>query len=443
MVRLKLTRLLCIVVFSGAFLLFAHLCNLFYTERGYDILLERPQPPSNEVPFGEECAPFRAGTMDHVTIVLKLSAGDVVARLPTYLNRLARCKQDLLLFSDRKARYNGVDIIDALRNLRPEYSYNNPDFNIYDRIQATNATEDHEGWRLDSYKLLPMMELTSHLRPQSQWYVFVELDTYVNWDNLYRFLLSFNSTTPYYFGAPIWPPYRKPVFAHGGSGFILSRGSLSTLMARGRMFAENYYFPGTHLFGKDVSKECQGGKIRCGDRILAQVLKESGIPLRGYWPMFSREKPVTVRFGREQWCEAVISLYNLQEDDFTALEHWEGIRTRPSKPLTFEELFTYIESSLQDQTDNWSNMSEDITYKGRSASMSIESCLAACLRDSKCMQYEHFGDTCRLSHVIRLGHQQLPNGDNKWTSGWMMDRIKAFKAAHSPCQGAHFVHAYP
>ncbi|KAF2448049.1 glycosyltransferase family 31 protein [Karstenula rhodostoma CBS 690.94] len=450
MVRLTFTRLLCTAVFSFIFLLLVPISNLLlHGDRAFDILLDRPparaNAPSREVSFGRECAPFMAGGMQHVTVVLKLSAADVVSKLPAHWNRLARCKPRLLFFSDRKAVYNGFDIVDALGNLRPEYKYHNPDFNVSDRMQHANITDDVEAWRLDRYMLLPMMELTSHLRPDSQWYVFVELDTYINWDNLYRFLLYFNPTTPYYFGSPVWPRTKKPAVAHGGSGFVLSRGTMSKLMARGRMFARNHHFPGTHLFGKDVSRECHGwsDEMRCGDKILAQVLKDAGISLRGYWPMFNAEKPSTLRFGREQWCEALISLSTLQEEDFTAMQHWESARVHPSQPLTFGELFSYIEPSLQAQTEDWSNMSEDITYTGGPAGISSESCRAACVRTTKCMQYEHSGDTCRLSHDIRLGNRQVPEGGKKWTSGWVVERIGAFKAAHAPCEGAHFVHAYP
>ncbi|KAI9870533.1 MAG: hypothetical protein M1823_008710, partial [Watsoniomyces obsoletus] len=66
-------------------------------------------------------------------------------------------------------------------------------------------------------------------------------------------------------------------------------------MAFGRMFGENKHFPGTHFFGQEVKKEC------CGDEILAQVLRKSGVPLRGYWPMFNGETPRTVPYNEEQW----------------------------------------------------------------------------------------------------------------------------------------------
>jgi hypothetical protein len=281
------------------------------------------------------------------------------------------------------------------------------------------------------------MEWTSYMRPESQWYVFIELDTYVNYDNLYRFLTHFNPKTAYYFGSPVWPK-KKPVFAHGGSGYVLSRGALNKIMAFGRMFGENKHFPGTHFFGQDVKKYC------CGDEVLAQVLKKSGVPLRGYWPMFNGEKATTVRYNAEQWCEALITMHQLTDDDFTELTKWEEARSHPNRPLMFEELYTMIEPHLQDKADDWSNLSEDVVYKkGSGPAKSFDKCRKACLKDGSCMQFEHSGTECRLDYSIRLGHSHVPTGERKWTSGWIKARIDAFKKAQSPCQGARFVHSNP
>jgi hypothetical protein len=444
MVRLTPTRLLCAVVLAAAFLIVSYVSSLLFGERGYDVVFDRPpparsRPPENKPSFGEECSPFSSGVMEDVTIVLKLGAAEVASQLPAYIRRLGRCQLDLLIFSDRADDYDGHKIYDALANLRPEYRYQNEDFDVYDKIHQNEVGSEKtpEGWRLDKYKFLPMMELTAHMRPDSHWFIFVELDTYVNWDNMYRFLSQFNPKSPYYFGSPVWPK-KKPVFAHGGSGFVLSRGTMNKLVARGRMFAENKNSPGTHLFGKDVAKEC------CGDEVLARVLKECGVPIRGYWPMFNGEKPISARFNWEQWCEAIITLHHVQDAEFDAMKQWETTRRDPSKPLTFEELFGYIESKLVDQADDWTNMSEDVTLKTPDpAAMTFDTCFDACLKDRKCMQYEHFGDTCKLGYSIRRGHEHGPEGDKKWVSGWALERIKEFQMTHGPCAGAHFVHANP
>ncbi|CBX99402.1 hypothetical protein IAQ61_000494 [Plenodomus lingam] len=446
MVRLTPLRLVCASVVLCALFFSSLILRLLHGGRGYELvshdrLPAAPPPPSRPaIDFGQECSPFTSGVMEGVTFVLKIGAGEVASQLPLFLNRLGRCKLDLLIFSDRKQSYNGFDIADALAHLRPEYRFKNPDFDVYDHIQNANDTAEktEEGWRLDKYKFLPMMEWTSYLRPESRWYIFVELDTYVNYDNMYRFLSNFNPKAAHYFGSPVWPKKKKTIFAHGGSGFVLSRAALDKIMALGRMFGENKHFPGTHFFGVDVKDQC------CGDQVLAQVLKKSGVPLHGYWPMFNGEKPTTMRYNEEQWCEAIITMHHLAEDDFTGLTQWERTRSHPSRPLIFEEMFTMIEPLLKDKAEDWSNMSEDVTYKkGKSAAKSFDKCSKACHSDGKCLQFEHSGTECRLGYSIRLGHHQQPEDDRTWTSGWMLGRIQAFKQARSPCQGAHFVHSNP
>jgi hypothetical protein len=441
MVRLTPLRLLCaVLVLCGVVFtsfLPGLLSALFRGERGYDVLVERP--PGLQAPLGGECSPFSAGAMGDVTVVLKMGAVQVHTQLPQFLARRGRCQHDLLIFSDRKDTLHGFDIADALAHLRPEYKFNNPDFDVYDRLQNDNVTEEKsdEGWRLDKYKFLPMMEWTAYMRPDAMWFVFIELDTYVNYDNLYRFLSQFNPRTAHYFGSPVLSKKRAP-FAHGGSGYVLSRGALNKIMAFGRMFGENKHFPGTHFFGQDVKSEVNGAEV------LGQVLKKSGVPLRGYWPMFNGEPLYGIRFNKDQWCEAVISMHHLQDNDFTQLRALEDARTHPDRPLTFEELFTQVEPHLQEKVDDWSNMSEDITYKqGSTPAKSFDKCHRACLHDGSCMQFEYTGLECRLQHSIRLGHRQAPEDERKHMSGWITARITAFKKARSPCQGAHFVHSSP
>ena len=399
--------------------------------------------------------------MGAITVVVKLGAGEVATKLPAYLETLGRCKPDLLIFSDRKDNYNGFEVIDVLANLRAEDKANNTDFRIYERMQHGNMTDikSEEGWRLDKYKFLPMMEWTASMRPESQWYVFVELDTYVNYDNLHRFLTNFSPTSAHYFGSPVWPK-NKPTFAHGGSGFILSSRALEKMMAYGRKFGEEVtsrrragaflpgrageestsqiQIPGSHFFGEDVEKFC------CGDEVLALVLKKSGVALRGYWPMFNGEKPATVTFNKQHWCEAIVTMHHLGDDDMSKLTKWEAARSHRNRPLTFEELFAMIEPYLAEEVADWTNMSEDVTHqKGTPPAETFKACHAACVSDVRCMQFDHSGSECRLGYSIRLGHYELPQGDRKWTSGWMMARIEAFKAARSPCQGAHLVHPNP
>jgi hypothetical protein len=156
------------------------------------------------------------------------------------------------------------------------------------------------------------MDLALHERPGKKWYFFIETDTYVDWENLFFWIAHFDASKPRYMGSPVWPK-NKVNFAHGGSGFVLSHTALEKLAeathaANGTLAAS---------MGIDLAKEC------CGDEILANILHKLGIKLRGYWPMFNGEKPTTISFGEEQWCEPVITLHHLNPADTKRFYLWQ------------------------------------------------------------------------------------------------------------------------
>jgi hypothetical protein len=462
MVRLTPLRLLSAALVVALVFVASTAAPYAYAPRGYDTYTDTHTSPdtSTAIRFGRDCSPFASGALHDVTFVLRLSPAHAPHTLPALTARLARCHQDLLVFSPRARHGHGHDdddddddedthddsrdaAVDPLAHLRPEYRWGNADFDVYDRLHADNAS-DHatpDAYRLDKYTFLPMMEWAAYLRPDARWFVFVEPHTYLNHDNLYRFLARFNPDAPHYLGAPVAPTtakYKKTPYAHPGSGFVLSRGALNKLMARGRMFAENHLFPGTHFFGENAAD------APSGEQLLAHVLKKSGVPLRGYWPMFNDANPSTIRFGHNQWCDAVLTLHQLAPLDFSALARCDAARPHPERPLLFQHLFALIEPHLQPRVDDWTNLSDDTTFKpGTAQAKSFDACQRACLKDAKCLQYELSGGTCALSYSVRLGVQRLRDGEQASTAGWMMERISAFKAANSPCLGARFVHPRP
>lgn len=234
----------------------------------------------------DACKALPIDAFDKVQVVLKIGAGEVESKLPVHLRTVTSCVPNLLIFSDFEETAHGHNVIDALENFGERYEHDNPDFRIYDTIKQQKASgqrvgKSGDGWRLDKYKFFPMMEITWQKRDQKDWYVFIELDTYVVWDNLLRFLGHLDPEQPLYMGSPVWPP-KKPVFGHGGSGLILSRNALGELASHGRNFRDEYSI-GNHQFGQDMKEEC------CGDEVLAKVFYNIGITLKGYWPLINGE----------------------------------------------------------------------------------------------------------------------------------------------------------
>ena len=82
--------------------------------------------------------------------------------------------------------------------------------------------EDAPGWKLDKWKFLPLLDKA--LERDARWYLFMEADTYVVWSNLLQWLSMFNPDRHWYLGGPSW--FGDHIFAHGGTGFVLSRAAL-------------------------------------------------------------------------------------------------------------------------------------------------------------------------------------------------------------------------
>ena len=143
------------------------------------------------------------------------------------------------------------------------------------------------------------------------WFVFIDTDTFVEWDNLLGLLEHLDAAERVYLGSPVWLPRLQ--FAHGGSAYVLSYGALKALNSPGSHEPDG---PLYSQFGFNTTQLC------CGDEALARALKSRGVSLKGYWPMFNGEIPATVAFGRDTWCEPVISLHHLQGEDMRRLWQW-------------------------------------------------------------------------------------------------------------------------
>jgi len=146
---------------------------------------------------------------------------------------------------------------------------------------------------------------------RKKWFVFIDTDTFIEWDNLLELLAHLDAKGRVYIGSPVWLPRLQ--YAHGGSAYVLSYGALEALNS-GALHDPSR--PLYSQYGLNTSALC------CGDEALARVLSSKGVHLRGYWPMFNGEIPATVSFGRDTWCEPVISLHHLNGKDMERVAQW-------------------------------------------------------------------------------------------------------------------------
>ena len=107
-------------------------------------------------------------------------------------------------------------------------------------------------------------------------------------------------------------------FANGGPGFVLSRGAIKALLHRD--VGDDGEFISPHIvdrWEKLLEEDC------CGDSVAGWALWNAGVPLRGLWPMFQGHPLHGIPFGKDHWCQPVLSLHKTRLEDMKALWAWE------------------------------------------------------------------------------------------------------------------------
>lgn len=308
-------------------------------------------------------------------------------------------------------------------------------------------------------------ESRSQFNSLTRWFVFIDTDTFIEWENLLVLLSHLDNAKPIYIGSPVWLP--KLQFAHGGSAYVLSHGAMKALNTPEIGDEEQLLYS---QFGFNTTALC------CGDEALARVLKSRGVSLKGYWPMFNGEVPTAVSFGKDLWCEPVISLHHLSGEDMQDL--WQWIEkwkhrttsmvgssfsldfqpffprkiaasrtislTTKQQPFLFKDLFQYVAPQIISSRKDWDGIHDSMKIFPRytASHTSFENCKAACERDNSCFQFVYDGTTCALSNHIRLGGKRPPEENRAYRSGWMIERIRDW-TTKTHCASAHWLHSNP
>ncbi|OKP11352.1 hypothetical protein PENSUB_3137 [Penicillium subrubescens] len=266
--------------------------------------------------------------LDRIQVVLKTGTGEP-EKSRAHLSTVTSCITNLIVFSDHDEKIGRHHFIDILENLPPTYAFNNPDFAAYRaqklaHSQGGSVGYSQEGWRLDRFKFLPMVEKTYEMRPHADWYVFIEADTYYFWDTLFRILDQLDPSRMHYIGSPV-PGSNGRYFAYGGAGFVLSTGVMN------RFIRDSSIDSRVSVQYQDwAKKDC------CGDAVLGYaILDKTGVKLEGLYPTFAGDELGTLKVDRERWCIPLLALHRMSPEQMTALWEWE--RTRP-----YNEVFVVL-----------------------------------------------------------------------------------------------------
>jgi len=275
-------------------------------------------PSLGETKFSAEpdlCSNFPLEWLEKVQVVLKTGVGQG-DKNEAHLTSVTSCIRNIIVFSDVPERRHDREFIDILEGL-PESYLQHPDFSVYHKQRTAYDSGEpiglsNEGWKLDRFKFLPMINEAYNMRPNASWYVFLEADVYMFWDNLFRFLNQINEQEMHYFGSATAGSHGR-WFAYGGAGIIVSQGLMKSLVGDGTVLSEKYQ--------EWMLADC------CGDAVLGYViLDKTGVKVEDLYPMLSGDSLEALGVSEQRWCNPVLSLHRMTTDSLRSLWYWERTR---------------------------------------------------------------------------------------------------------------------
>ena len=221
-----------LIYLAVVFFLFHFLSLLDFSTRRYDTWTWKTCPDSSL--FKQLCLIPRATIARDTQIVLRTGGSEPQSRIRSHLETVLSQvpPQNVLVFSDMEEILGDYHVYDVYADISKHERAKYPEFALYDELQwhkqqGKDTRELQGGWTLGKYMNLPMKRKIWKMQhdngerylARKKWFVFIETDTYVEWENLFGLLEHLNPAKKVYIGSPIWLPGLQ--FAHGTSVFLV------------------------------------------------------------------------------------------------------------------------------------------------------------------------------------------------------------------------------
>lgn len=483
-------------------------------------LKDKQQPLDQEAGQGTTNAGFMEQTLpqdfgyntDKIFLLLKTGYSVQWNRLPMHFLTTLTKFPNFGIYSDAASSMAGYEIMDIIAGL-PDDVMQNAQLDIYRQqreqrrehalphyksfmfdssqlVSQKNNNLNGFAWIIDKFKVLPMLRHAWLTSPDLDWYIMMEDDTFVLADNMGKWLSTLDPNEPYYLGSAV--AGLDHVFAHGGSGVVLSRGLME------RAFGDSRADEWVNEYSRRALDEC------CGDFLLAAYLKEKldvDLNLDVSGKRFQGESLEKVACQEQNWCTPITTFHHLKPRDMELL--WEYERTRAyqsisqgtelasalssssppsleSPPITYADIYTdFVKPYITSTRSDWDNNAKETQFSwlgdfnsghasiedyGRDDDgstgkpyMSVDQCRQACLEQGDCLmfRYDPYQKYCGISKSIVLGTTspgtEKRNGDDDLAttlekfgikaatrtaeqgmySEWLLDRIEAMRTKQS------------
>ncbi|KAH9816035.1 glycosyltransferase family 31 protein, partial [Teratosphaeria destructans] len=387
-------------------------------------------------------------------VSMKTGATELEAKLPVHLHTTMRCFPNTLIYSDMDEDFQGRHMIDVLNHTRPDVRLSNPDFELWRRLNRLGRAglkpgevlggnpslaggmvkATHPGFKLDKWKWLSMVNATYHEFPDKNWYIFMELDTFIIFPTLLTWLNTLSPQDPHYIGSQM--QIKETVFGLGGAGFVMSRETMQRV-------AIQYH-------DEQKKWESEINQHWTGDAILGRVSTEMGCPLTWSWPVFQGLNPAGVDYAQEEyskrlWCFPTVSYHRMTPEEIEDFWHFEMEWHEKHGPvIRHHQVYTHyvlprienLAAANPEATADWDNLSGNFLESPDADT--IGQCRSKCEADEECVQYALSStNKCAMSHNPKWG-----SSSRGTRSGWIMDRVRRWsermESSHE-CQKEWFI----
>lgn len=315
---------------------------------------------------------------DNLAIALKTGQDVALKRTPIQLlTFLSGVKNLIMIGESSDISIGNIDMVDVCSGL----------YNVKQRRgEEIVPDEDSIGWKNDAHKNLPGYRALYQKFPNAEWFVMIDDDTYVFLDNLQTFLKKHDPNKNHYFGSANMFEgcdgvsvlgEGGPLFAHGGSGIVLSRNALKTMMGIVEKCIIKY-------------KNCWAGDIR-----LALCLRDAGILVED--SRLFHGNPPSENMNFDDPCIKPITFHHLHINQIQELYKLEVETKKNHGKVKMEHFAKHYLKRLDDQIRVESRQGGDMfVLKAKDAS----ECRSLCQNNTKCAAYTFVNEQCYLKNEI-------------------------------------------
>jgi hypothetical protein len=437
---------------------------------------------SQEAAGDPVCDVLSKGTKD-LLVVVNTQAANLYQNLPSRVLTNLRCAP-LALYSTVSHKIGSLPVRDALSDIPPETREQHKEFGLHSKLLAAQRSlldlahlrEDGDH-NLEKWTVVPALVDAYRAYRDRKWFVLIHDDTYLSLPNLLAWLGQLDPSVPLYAGTHV---NRDGVdYASSGEGIILSNAAAAAL-------SELYET-------KKDEWERTTPQLCCGDMVLGAAMRVANVSLVPTESHTQGESPMTLEWSPHggNWCKGAVTWNRATPQVMDALWQFErnwtlshhrlaqpaptatGLTSSTTSTATdtptaapppattpgstpswtssldippilhrdvFEGFILPILRTTPNLTD-WDNGSSahELTDKSASSSYghsSFATCKYACDIRSKCVQYVHERNSCRMGTTVRVGAPKVGGDRGELVSGWLAHRAKQLLADGPACGDA-------